>query len=307
MQAERRVTVVVLTHNRPEELARTLERLTGLPERPRIVVVDNGSSADTAARVCSAFPDAELVRSHANVGAAGRNLGVARVTTPYVAFCDDDTWWEPGALTRAADLLDAYPRLAVLSARVLVGAEQRVDPACERMARSPLDGHGLPGPALIAFMAGAAVMRVEAFRAVGGYEPRFFLGTEEALMALDLAALGWRMAYAHDVVTHHEPSPARDPRGRRILDARNRLWLGVLRLPLPTAWREARQVLRAAREVGLLGPVLRGALAGLPWAIGQRRVVPPEVHAMYASVFHPAHAPAARTRGAQAPSPQERA
>ena len=210
------------------------------------------------------------------------------------------------ALARAADLLDAYPRLAVLSARVLVGDRHEIDPACERMAQSPLDGHGLPGPALIAFMAGAYVVRVEAYRATGGYEPRFFLGAEEALMALDLAALGWRMAYAGDVVTHHHPSRARDPRARRALDLRNRIWLAWLRLPLATAWREARHVLRVARELGRLASVVRGALAGLPWALAQRRVVPPNVHAMYVRVFHAAHPPAGARPRSQGLSRHER-
>ncbi|MEV4708894.1 glycosyltransferase [Actinoplanes sp. NPDC049316] len=42
-----------------------------------------------------------------------RTIGVRRLDTPYVAFCDDDTWWEPGSLRVAAELLDAYPRIGV--------------------------------------------------------------------------------------------------------------------------------------------------------------------------------------------------
>ena len=280
-----RVSVVVLTHNRAGELCRTLRRLQALPERPRLVVVDNGSSDDTAARVRSEFPAVELVRCSANVGAAGRNAGVARVETPYVAFCDDDTWWAGGALARAADLLDQHPRLALVSARVLVGPEQRLDPTCERMADSPLDSTGLPGPALIAFMAGAVVMRTEAYRAVGGYEARLFLGAEEALMALDLAALGWRMTYAAELVTHHHPSPSRDPRARRIVLARNRLWIAWMRLPVGSACQESAVILREVAHQRLLGPVLRQALAGLAWALSRRDVLPPPVLEMHRRVF----------------------
>jgi GT2 family glycosyltransferase len=295
---EARVSVVVLTHDRADELERTLERLSALAERPPIVVVDNASRDDTAQRVATRFPEVTLVRSDANLGAAGRNLGVERVSTPYVAFCDDDTWWACGALARAAELLDAHPRVAVLSARVLVGDAQALDPACARMADSPLDSSGLPGPALIAFMAGAAVMRVDAFSAVGGYEPRLFIGAEEGLMALDLAVQGWRMAYASDVVTHHHPSAARDPVARRIDCGRNRLWTACLRLPLASAWHEAREVWREARREHIAHAVLRAALAGLPWALARRRVLPPAVEAMRARVFGPA-----RTGGPRAPQP----
>ena len=280
-----RVSVVVLTHNRSAELCRVLQRLQALPEQPHVIVVDNGSSDDTAAQVERAFPAVELLRCAANLGAAGRNAGVARVRTPYVAFCDDDTWWAPGSLARAVDLLDAHPRLALLAARVLVGPQQRLDPACERMANSPLDATGLPGPALIAFMAGAVVMRAEAFRAVGGYEARLFLGAEEGLMALDLAVRGWRMTYAADVVTHHHPSPARDRRARNIALARNRLWIAWMRLPLASAAAESLAVLREVRSQGLVWPVLRQALGGLPWALARREVLPPRVHEMHRRVF----------------------
>src|SRR5690606_17257775 len=144
-----------------------------------IVVVDNASSDGTSAIVRRRFPQVVLVSAEANLGAAGRNAGVARVTTPYVAFSDDDTWWLPDALEQAADLLDRHPQVAAVAARVLVVPGRRTDPTCLQMARSPLPSEGLPGPRLAAFMAGAVVMRADAYRAVGGYEPRLFLGAEE--------------------------------------------------------------------------------------------------------------------------------
>lgn len=48
MTADERISVVVITHNRRDELQRTLERLAALPEQPRVVVVDNASSDGTA-------------------------------------------------------------------------------------------------------------------------------------------------------------------------------------------------------------------------------------------------------------------
>ena len=280
MPADARVSVVVLTHDRPCELARTITELRRLPERPRIVVVDNASRAGVVEAVLHDMPDVERVRCAENRGAAGRNAGVARVQTPYVAFCDDDTWWAPGALARAADLLDAHRDIAALSARVLVGDAEHLDPTCEAMARSPLDSTGLPGPALISFMAGAAVMRTAAYREVGGYEPRLFLGAEEWLMGMDLAARGWRMVYVHDVVTHHHPSSARDPRARRIAQARNKLWIAWMRLPVASAWAASLAALRDARRCGLLRPALRQAVTGLPWALRRRNVLPRHVQEM---------------------------
>src|SRR5690349_17400025 len=128
--ADPRVAVVMITYNRRAEVLHSLGELALLPERPEIVVVDNGSIDGTAAAVARHFPHVRLVKAGANLGAAGRTLGVQHVEAPYVAFCDDDTWWEPGTLRHAADLFDARSRLALLTARVLVGREEREDPTC---------------------------------------------------------------------------------------------------------------------------------------------------------------------------------
>ena len=286
MAADPRISVVVLTHDRPRELRRALRELRRLPEQPPIIVVDNASRPGVVEAVVREFDGVELVRCDENRGAAGRNAGVARVRTPYVGFCDDDTWWAPGALARAADLLDTHRDVGAISACVLVGDDERVDPTCEAMAMSPLDSTGLPGPALFSFMAGAAVMRASAYREVGGYEPRLFLGAEEWLMGMDLAVRGWRLVYVHDVVTHHHPSSsARDPTARRIAYARNRLWIAWMRLPLASAWQVTMREMRHAAGLGLLRPALRQALLGLPWALRRRSVVPDRVHEMYRVVY----------------------
>jgi GT2 family glycosyltransferase len=286
---EPRVSVVVLTHDRPRELSHALGQLSALPERPPIIVVDNASRPGVVAEVLARFPAVDGVRCALNRGAAGRNAGVARVATRYVAFCDDDTWWAPGALRRAADLLDAHPSIAALSARVLVGDDAREDPTCRAMAQSPLPRGTLPGPPLIGFMAGACVMRTAAYRAEGGSEQRLFLGAEEWLMALDFAAHGWHVVYAHDVVTHHHPSPnGRDTVARRIAVARNKVWIACMRLPPSSALVESARALRDVAQAGLLPRVLRETVRGLPWALQRRCVVPKQVAAMVRLAMQPA-------------------
>src|SRR5207244_8958946 len=131
-----------------------------LPEQPEIIVVDNASTDGTLCAVTKQFPQVEVVSAGRNLGAAGRTLGVRRAATPYVALCDDDTWWEPHALRRAADLFDVHPRLAVVTARVLVGPQEREDPICQELAHSPLPCEpDMPGPPLLGFLAGASVVR----------------------------------------------------------------------------------------------------------------------------------------------------
>lgn len=154
----------------------------------------------------------------------GRNAGVARLHAPDVAFCDDDTWWEPGALRAAADVLDAHPRLAVVTGRIVVEPGGHDDPIVSELQDSPVRGaDGLPGPALGSFLAGASVVRREAFAAAGGFSRRLWLGGEEELLAVDIAAAGWEPCYLPAARVHHRASTTRDPRHRRRVGLRTTL------------------------------------------------------------------------------------
>ncbi|KDR38318.1 glycosyl transferase family 2 [Caballeronia glathei] len=285
-----RISVVLLTHNRVEQALATLATLLALPDRPPVVVVDNASTDGTADRIARRYPCVKLIRARKNLGAAGRNLGVDAVTTEYVAFCDDDMWWRAGALTRAVAILDAFPRVAVLAARIVVGEAEVLDPTCEVMRASPLGDGGLPGPAVIGFLAGASVFRVTVFRQVGGFEPRLFIGGEEELVALDVLARGLMIVYADDVVLHHYPSALRDSALRRRLLARNAAWTAWLRLPAAEASVVTRRALAIMHAEGVLLRDASAMLAGFPWTFAHRRVISDDVRRMRAIV----HAKAGR-------------
>jgi GT2 family glycosyltransferase len=272
-----RSTVVIITRNRRDELVSTLARMTSLPERPAVLVVDNGSD-DGSAAAARAVPGVQVIALPCNLGAAARNLGVARVATPYVAFCDDDTWWDPGALSRAADLLDRFPRLASVTGRILVEPGGLEDPLTPELRDSPLPRPAwLPGPALLSIMAGASMLRVTAFRQAGGFSPRLFLGGEEELLALDLAAAGWWMTWDPSVTIHHQASTTRDSRERRVAGLRNTLWTAWLRRPAAGALRHTAAVLAGAPKDRATATAVLQALAGAAWVRRERRVVPAAV------------------------------
>ncbi|MEW5353770.1 MULTISPECIES: glycosyltransferase family 2 protein [unclassified Streptomyces] len=277
-----RTAVVVITHNRRPELLRTLDRLAELPERPEIVVTDNGSTDGTAAAVAARHPGVRLLTPGRNLGAVGRNLAVRHVRTPYVAFCDDDSWWAPGALSGAADLLDRHAALAAVTARIVVEPDGTEDPIVEELRNSPVPGPSwLPGPALGSFLAAATVLRTDAFRRAGGFHPRLWLGGEEELLAADLAAAGWWLTYAEHLTIHHQPSLVRDSTRRRRDGIRNTLWFTWLRRPVRPA---LRRTLHLARTVPRDTASLRAfaeAAAALPWVLRERRVLPPEVEGRF--------------------------
>jgi GT2 family glycosyltransferase len=272
------LAVVVITWNRCAEVLCALQRLTELPERPQIIVVDNGSSDGTATAISQRFPAVELIQAGRNLGAAARNLGVERVDRVYVGFCDDDVWWSPGALSQAADLLDAHPRLALINARVIIEPGQRDDPMCQEMQQSPLKPvEGMPGWPILGFMAGASVVRRSAFLAAGGFSTKIGLGGEEEWLAAELATRGWSMSYVPQISVHHQPSSQRDPGGRRFQIVRNALWFAWLRRPLPEALRQTLALICSGPRDRKMFKGFAAALAGLPRLLPQRRILPPEV------------------------------
>ena len=269
------VTTVVPTRNRRTQLLTSLSHRRG-----PVIVVDNGSDDGSPESVASAFPAVRVVRLPENLGAIARNIGVRLARTPYVAFTDDDAWWAPGALERAAELLEAHPDLALVAARVLVGPERRLHPACAQLAGSGSDPSGADpgrltvlagaGRAVLGFTACGAVVRREAFLEVGGFRQLIDVAGEEERLALDLAAAGWQLAYVPTVVCHHHPVGHTDDRARRRRDVRDAVVTAVMRRPWQVVVRRVRSA--ASSLDGMLGLV--DALPRIPTAVLGRRMIP---------------------------------
>jgi GT2 family glycosyltransferase len=269
-----RTTVVIITRNRAEGLRRVLRHLGAVPERPPVIVVDNGSADATAEVLAAERPRVRGLLLRRNAGASGRNAGLAQADTPYVAFSDDDSWWAPGALQRAAEHFDRYPRLGLLCGLVTVGREQRVDPTCLAMRHSPLPrAIDLPGPSILGFVACGAVVRRDAFLQTGGFHSRFEVGGEETLLAIDLARRGWGLAYCEDVVAHHHPSAEGERPGRRARMIRNDLWTAWLRRSNRKALAATAAAMCAAARDPAARAGLGAAFGGIPWVLRERAPV----------------------------------
>src|SRR3954467_10656288 len=259
-----RVGVAIATRERHDDLAGALERLRALPERPPVVVADNGSRDGTPARIRARFPDVEVLELGENRGAGARNAAVEALDTPYVAFCDDDSWWSPGSLARAAGLFDAMPRLGLLAARILVGPDERLDPVCAAMEGSPLRaGEGTPGRPVLGFVCCGAIVRRAAYLGVGGFDARYGIGGEERPLAIDLAAAGWELRYVPDLVAHHHPAGGGVRPGRRAAMLRNEVWSAWLHRPAGAALRRTAGLVRRSGARPHTAAGLAQALRGM--------------------------------------------
>lgn len=276
------VAVVVITRNRKTSLLQTVERLSRLPEEPLVVVVDNGSSDHSTTELRRRFPQVMTVPLPANTGSAGRNVGVRMASRQYVAFADDDSCWDPGALSEAVSIMESDPSVGLVAARVLVGDDQRLDPVSEAMGRGPLGAALQESSAGYRAAAGCvacgSVVRAAAFLAAGGFPPGLMVGGEEQILVWDLWAAGWRAVYAPQVVARHFPAQTgRDGPGRRRIMARNELWSAWARLPLSSACARTAAV---AGRAGLDRARWKGfgdAWRRADWPLARRSVLPARV------------------------------
>ena len=117
-----RVTVVIPTKDRFSTLRTTVSCV--LAQRGvdvDVVVVDDGGSDGTTARLAGRDARVRVVRHASSAGVSqARNTGLAEARTPWVAFVDDDDLWAPHKLAAQLRALETDPacRWACSSAAV---------------------------------------------------------------------------------------------------------------------------------------------------------------------------------------------
>ncbi|GCE09418.1 glycosyltransferase family 2 protein [Dictyobacter aurantiacus] len=283
------ISIVIISRNRAHSLDATLQKLLSLHEPVPIIVVDNHSEDETIQLVSSRYPDVTLIQRAENDGSSARNIGAKHARTPYIAFADDDSWWEDGALRAAVTYFEHYPTLGLIQGKILL-REGQIEPACQLMDKSPIaTPDDFPGKYILGFIACGAVIRKDVFLDVGGFHRNIGVGGEEELIALDMAERGWTLAYVPDILAHHAPAPQRNKAIRKQLVVRNHLWSVWLRRSLSGVLAETSPLLRQAVANRDVRKGVMEACTGLPWILKERKPLNAtlEQEVVKLSRFHP--------------------
>jgi glycosyltransferase involved in cell wall biosynthesis len=157
-----------------------------------VVVVDDGSADPTARELRALGDDRVRVLGHDRPKgvSAARNLGLAHVTAPWVAFLDDDDVWAPGYLAAmlaavATSEVDAGRVGFVFSGHLTLDVGWNVTEVMSALppeaAREAIDSiNSVGGPSRV-------VARTEAVREVGGFDESLSLLADWDLWARILA------------------------------------------------------------------------------------------------------------------------
>lgn len=120
------ISVIIATLNRSEQIISCIRRFLNLapdPDGPwEIIVVDNGSTDDTAARIATLLEECDLPLSYIyeptpGVSAA-RNAGIRAARYDILAFTDDDCRVDPAWLSAIQQSFAEDPAIVMIGGRV---------------------------------------------------------------------------------------------------------------------------------------------------------------------------------------------
>ena len=169
------ISVVIPAYNASRFIAATLESVLSqsLPA-DEILVVDDGSTDDTAAIAENFGPPVRVFRRPNSRQGASRNFGAQQAAGEWIAFIDADDLWEPNKLERQMEELSKHPDADICyTARVRFTQEE------DAIRIIPTPSYDIPfAPAqkireglfrCVTFLPSSAVIRRSAFLAAGGF------------------------------------------------------------------------------------------------------------------------------------------
>ncbi|MEA2562775.1 MAG: hypothetical protein QOH06_4279 [Acidobacteriota bacterium] len=219
MRGPHEIAVVLVTHNDRELLLGALASVRG----SEVIVVDNASTDGTAEAVRRAFPEVRLLESPNDGYGAAANRGIAACSAPFVLLLNSDVVVRPGALRALAGYLESHPRAGLAGPRLenpdgtlqrscfafLGTARLAIEKTVLGRCLGRLSGWSVhygpyDQPRTAPWVLGAALaLRREAFEAVGGFDPAFFLFGEEVDLCYRLWQTGWEVHYAPSATVMH--------------------------------------------------------------------------------------------------------
>ena len=186
------IDVILPAYNGAQVIRAALDSAMRQDVPLRIIVVDDGSSDDSAA-IARSYGARVTVITQANQGVSGaRNTGLAAAQAPYIALLDQDDIWQPGKLARQLDLIETHPdvglvftdmRLLKRDGTIVEDGFLRTTPPYAALDRQPLGNHAflLPeslGQAVVRFnfiSPSTTLIRRQAIQQIGGFDPAFRL------------------------------------------------------------------------------------------------------------------------------------
>ena len=219
------LSVSIVTHNSADVIGTLLSSLFEHTATPlSVYVVDNGSTDDTVAKVQASFPNVTVLTQDNRGFGAGHNAVLPHLTSTYHAVVNPDIVLREDTLGVLCTYLDEHADVAMATPLILNpdGTRQdvpRVAPKRRYLLSRKLERFGgvfrrwrdeytlrtatFDAPMDVTFCTGCFfVIRTDVFKALGGFDERFFLYCEDADLTRRALAHGRAVCLPQTSVIH---------------------------------------------------------------------------------------------------------
>ena len=200
------ISVIIVTYNSSECMQACLDSLWSQKGVDyEVIVVDNASSDDTLLTVRN--NRCLLLENEENIG-FGRacNLGISRSTGRYIFLLNPDArLTDEGDLAQVCRLMDENLQWGLSGAKVLSSnGSLESPPAREYPGQKHVQRDFSKLPGSISWVIGAAmVIRRDLCLRLGGFDPAYFLYSEETDLCLRIRELGYEIGWMENIVVRH--------------------------------------------------------------------------------------------------------
>lgn len=214
------VTVLVLNWNGADDTISCLASLSQTDyDNYRVIVVDNGSTDESATKILAAFPEISLVTTGRNLGyAGGNNVGIRKALAEgarYIWILNNDTVVFPDCLRRMVLAAEADEAIGMVGSKIryteapntIWYAGGTIDLECGKTWHTGKDEtddgrFDMEGPT--DFITGCSVLaKREMIEAIGLPEEKYFLYFEDVDWSLRARNEGWTLWFEPKAVLLH--------------------------------------------------------------------------------------------------------
>jgi len=219
------VAIVILNWNNAPDTIDCLHSVAKL-DYPNytILVVDNGSTDDSVAKISAHFPTVEILETGKNLGyAEGNNVGIRWVmqkAADYVFVLNNDTLVEPAMLTKLVQAAELYPELGMAGPLmyciepkdILFAAGSFIDWSKGKiwhrgMFQPAARYAGSNQPEPVDFISGCGVLvRRQLIEVAGILDPIYYLNFEDIEWSVRANRYGFQVWYVPQAVMWHKIS-----------------------------------------------------------------------------------------------------
>ena len=212
------VSVIVVSYNSASLVRGCLDSVrTQEGVGIELIVVDNASTDDTAGTVRGLSPEIRLIENHENAGfGKACNQGFDASSGRYIYLLNPDAALvSPNALSTLLRALGEHPHWGMAGTRILAPDGRPETPPARNYPgqfRAGNNFHRLPGE--IAWIVGASMfIRRNVFQEIGGFDPDFFLYSEETDFCLRVRQRGHEIGFVQTVEVRHQGGASERGRG----------------------------------------------------------------------------------------------